>query len=79
MNNEFNFKKVDATGRVTIPKAIRERMGIREGDELEIFTTNFEGRDFVCFGKAVENARYKMAAEVLAELGLEVPEELKNA
>lgn len=78
MTNEFNFKKVDGTGRVTIPKVIRERMGIHEGDELEIFTTNFDGRNFVCFGKTVENAKYKMAAEVLAELGLEVPSELKE-
>lgn len=78
MNNEFTSKKIDSVGRVTIPKAIRERMGMREGDELEVFTTNVEGREFVCFSKAVGNARHKIAAEVLAELGLEIPEELKN-
>lgn len=78
MTNEFNSKKIDSVGRVTIPKAIREKMNFNEGDELEIFTTEWDGKYFVCFGKSIKDAKYNMAAQLLAELGLEVPEELKK-
>jgi stage V sporulation protein T len=32
-------RRVDDLGRVVIPKEIRRAMGIREGDPLEIYTT----------------------------------------
>ena len=35
-----NVRRIDDLGRVVIPKEIRRAMGIREGDPLEIFTTN---------------------------------------
>lgn len=33
-------RRIDDLGRVVIPKEIRRTMGIREGDPLEIYTTN---------------------------------------
>lgn len=33
-------RRIDDLGRVVIPKEIRRSMGIREGDPLEIYTTN---------------------------------------
>jgi AbrB family looped-hinge helix DNA binding protein len=41
-------RRVDDLGRVVIPKDIRKTMKIREGDPLEIYTTNDGG---VCFKK----------------------------
>lgn len=34
------LRRIDDLGRVVIPKEIRRTMNIREGDELEIFTTD---------------------------------------
>ena len=39
-------RRIDDLGRVVIPKEIRRQMRIREGDPLEIYTTNEGG---VCF------------------------------
>lgn len=78
MVREFIMKKIDSVGRVTIPKIIRDRFNWKEGDELEVFTMKSENIDIVGFGKGVKDAKYKMAAEVLAELGVEVPNELKE-
>ena len=41
-------RRIDDLGRVVIPKEIRRQMKIREGDPLEIYTTN-DG--CVCFKK----------------------------
>ena len=40
-------RRVDDLGRVVIPKEIRQNLGIREGDPLEIFLHE----DCVCFRK----------------------------
>lgn len=45
MNNTGLMRRIDDLGRVVIPKEIRRKMGIQEGDPLEIYT---EGT-MVCF------------------------------
>lgn len=45
------IRRIDDLGRVVIPKEIRKRCGIREGDPLEIYTENIEGMPAVCFCK----------------------------
>ena len=40
------IRRIDELGRVVIPKEIRRRVNINEGDPLEIF---IEGNDTVCF------------------------------
>ena len=42
------IRRIDDLGRVVIPKEIRRKMHIREGEPLEIYT---EGNDTVCFRK----------------------------
>ena len=32
-------RKIDELGRIVIPKEIRKNLGIREGESLEIFTS----------------------------------------
>lgn len=39
---------VDDTGRVTIPKAIRREMGIKENQLLRIYTARVQGKDCIC-------------------------------
>ncbi|HAE88424.1 MAG TPA: stage V sporulation protein T, partial [Clostridiales bacterium] len=36
------LRRIDELGRVVIPKEIRKTMKMREGEELEIFTTEEE-------------------------------------
>lgn len=44
-------RRIDDLGRVVIPKEIRRSLGIREGDPLEIFTDQLDGKPVVCFHK----------------------------
>lgn len=46
------IRRIDDLGRVVIPKEIRRKMHIREGEPLEIYT---EGDDTVCFRKYQTN------------------------
>lgn len=75
---ENTTRKVDTLGRVTIPKSLRDRMRIKENDDLELFTMEDEGREYICMS-AVDAipARYIVAVDVLNELGVAVPEELE--
>ena len=77
---ENTTRKIDSLGRVSIPKSMRDRMYLKEGDEVEFFMLMDEDTNYVAFGRPREekeaNGRFARAAEVLAELGLEVPEEL---
>ena len=79
MVNENVIRKIDNLGRVVIPKHLRSKLGIVEGDELEIFTEERDGRSFVCFTKVMtRDDRYEQARLLLEELGVPCPEELLN-
>ena len=74
---ENTTRKIDALGRVTIPKGIRDRMGIRENDDMELFTMESGGREFICLsGTQTEDDKYKFAASLLEELNIAIPTEL---
>lgn len=45
------IRRVDDLGRIAIPKEIRRNMKIREGDALEIYTVDINGRPVLCFRK----------------------------
>lgn len=74
--NEYTTRKIDDLGRVGIPKGIRDRMQIRGNDELAVWTLRDNGKEWVCFmnEKQADRIKYGMAASVLEELGLEVPQ-----
>ena len=76
---ENTTRKVDSLGRVSIPKSMRDRLNIGTNDEVEFYLLNADnGEQFVCLtNHKVANNRYEMAAAVLAELGLDIPEELE--
>lgn len=74
---ENTTRKIDALGRVTIPKGLRDRMGIRENDDLELFTMESGGREYICLSSATADIdRYKLAASLLQELNISIPAEL---
>lgn len=74
------IKKVDSLGRITLPKNLRQRMYLgNENAELEIFTATIDGRDCICLASPVSmNAKLVAAAEVFAECGVELTQEMKD-
>ena len=76
---ENTTRKVDSLGRVSIPKSMRDRLDIQTNDEVEFYLLNADnGEQFVCLTnhKAGVN-KYETAAQVLEELGIDIPEELE--
>lgn len=77
---ENTSRKADSLGRVVIPASIRKKMRINAEDELEFFELEYDGNHYICLsnGKTVD-PRYSVAADVLKELGIELPEALAKA
>lgn len=79
--NENSMKKLDTAGRLVIPKPIRYKAGIPEGGDISFYYMEKDGRKYICLTSAVAakvEEKYKLAAEVLRELGELVPESLSN-
>lgn len=74
-------RKVDTLGRVSIPKGMRDRLGIKELDEVEFYMLeNDDGEQYVALTNHVASRnKYAEAVDVLVELGLDVPEDLVTA
>ena len=72
---ENDSRKIDSLGRVTIPKSMRNRMGVREGDEMWFFSlVDDNGLEYIAMTNQVgEDYRRAIARKVLEELGLEIP------
>lgn len=77
---ENTTRKVDSLGRVSIPKSMRDRLNIETNDEVEFYLLNADnGEQFVCLtNHKMNNNKYEIAATVLAELGIDIPEELEG-
>lgn len=77
---ENTTRKIDSLGRVSIPKGMRDRLEIAEGDEVEFYLLNADnGEQFVCLTNHKPGAnKYENAAKVLAELGIDIPKELEE-
>ena len=76
MTKENVIRKVDNLGRLVIPKAIRARYNIKENDAMEFVTFyDDDGNWYVGFTSVEETVdpKYVKAAEVLTELGIEIP------
>ena len=70
-------RKLDNLGRIVIPKGLRDRLGIADGEELEFFTLYLDHKNYICLtNNQEENPKYQTAALVLEELGLDIPQEL---
>ncbi len=73
-------RKVDGVGRLSIPSQLRKSLGIELGDTVEFGSLIYDGEPQYILIKKNHgiDPRYKIAAEVLNELGLDVPEVLIN-
>lgn len=59
-------RKIDGFGRITIPKHMRDKLGIVENDEFAIGTTVIDGETIIYLYK--EDLGNKRKKELLAEL-----------
>jgi AbrB family looped-hinge helix DNA binding protein len=77
---ENTTRKVDTLGRVSIPKGMRDRLNIKDGEEMDFYLLEDDyGNQYVALAKQIEdNNKYIVAANVLRELSLEVPEKLEE-
>ena len=73
-------RKLDSLGRISVPKAMRQRLGIDELSELKFYTMEDDNGEFyICMtNHAASNSKYEQAAQVLTELGIAIPEELEE-
>ena len=67
-------RKIDSLGRVSIPKAIRDRLEVGVNEEVEFLTMG----NYICMKKVKTENKYKKIAKLMEELGLEIPEEVKK-
>lgn len=80
MKPENTTRKIDALGRITLPKGLRDRMFLNTDDELELFTTTHDGKEYICLTKSNGvDPKYLAAKSVLEELGSRIPVELEAA
>lgn len=74
--NENTTRKIDALGRVSIPKSMRNRLNIQPEDEVEFFLLEDGEERYVCLTNHKCGDRYQMAAELLMSLGITIPDDL---
>jgi len=76
-------RKIDSFGRVSIPKALRDRLELAVGEKMEIYTIDEGDKVYICLEKVrdpeenneVEDKCAKVAT-LLGELGIDVPAEV---
>ena len=82
MLKENVSRKIDTLGRISIPKSLRDRLEIKEGDMVDFYFLEDEDEYYVCFNKHVEGAemadKYLKIAKLMKEVGLDIPEEVSK-
>lgn len=72
---ENAVRKIDASGRIIIPKSLRDRLKVAEGDEMEFYTISDNGVEYIGLTKnGLADPRLEIARAVLEELGIEPPQ-----
>lgn len=76
--SENASRKIDSLGRLSVPKSLRDRLGISEGDMVDFFLLEDEDRYYVSFRKHIDedNEKYLQIAKLMEEVGLDIPEEV---
>ena len=70
-------RKLDALGRITLPKGLRDRMFLSDNAELELFTANIDGRQCICLSKpTIEEEIVQQAIDFLTEKGYLIEKEV---
>ena len=74
---ENAIRKIDKSGRIIIPKGLRDRLKIMEGDEMDFYFIEGEGFKGIGISKSdFVDPRYETAKTVLEELGVDLPQAL---
>jgi bifunctional DNA-binding transcriptional regulator/antitoxin component of YhaV-PrlF toxin-antitoxin module len=47
-------RKIDGTGRIILPKNLRNKYRLLEGDNVDYYTVTIEGKDYICIAAADE-------------------------
>ncbi len=47
-------RKIDGTGRIILPKNLRNKYRLLEGDNVNYYTVTIEGKDYICIAAADE-------------------------
>ena len=77
ISKENAIRRIDGSGRIIIPKGLRDRLKVDEGDEMEFYTISDEGIEYIALTKnGLADPRYEIARAVLEELGVEPPQSL---
>ena len=78
--NENTTRRIDSLGRIGVPKGIRNRMRLEVNQEMEFFTLRDDGREYIVFAPVQrednEDEKYALVADLLSELGIDIPEEV---
>ena len=65
-------RKVDANGRVIIPSELRNQLCISNGDLLEFFIHEHDGRTFLCVECSNLESEIEKAKRILREAGIKI-------
>lgn len=78
--NENVSRKIDSLGRISIPKGLRDRLNMGTDAEVNFYTLiSDKGEQMLCLAPSTfRRDRFYVAAEVLDELGLDLPKELRE-
>ena len=48
-------RRVDSCGRVSLPKHLRTKFNMDVGEEIEFFTCDIDGKNYICLRAKEEN------------------------
>ena len=66
-------RKIDGLGRITIPKNMRDKLGVVENDEFEIGTTIVDGETIIYLRKEnLGQSRKEQLSAELKAMGVEI-------
>lgn len=65
-------RKIDSTGRVIIPSALRDQMDLRVGDIVEFYIHEQDGRTFLAIECSRVENKIEAAKRTLREAGIKV-------
>lgn len=51
--------KVDSSSRIVVPSHLKAKFGIKNGDNMDYYTTFVDGKWFICVTKHVEEEEEK--------------------
>ena len=72
-------RRLDSLGRITLRKGLRDRMFMRDNEELEFFTFDLDGKMYIALSIADGvDPKFLAAKSILEEIGAEIPEKLED-